>query len=104
MTTMRAQLLLTSMGASAALLLVAAAPGSAAAQDPAPQADPKIEACAVPGSRTLYKADQSGACAKAAHEKIAWNQAGLKGDKGDAGPAGEAGAKGDKGDQGVKGD
>jgi hypothetical protein len=101
---MRTQLMLRTSAVAVAVGLAGPAAVSGQEAAPAAQADPKIEACSVPGSRTLYKADQSGACAKAAHEKISWNQAGLKGDKGDPGPAGEAGPKGDKGDAGPAGE
>jgi collagen triple helix repeat protein len=111
--TMHAQLTLISRTASVvAVAAVLVVPATLSAQDAsaaAAAADAVIAACSVPGSRTLYKADASGACAKASHEKVSWNQVGPKGDagaagpQGAAGPAGEAGAKGDKGDAGAAG-
>jgi hypothetical protein len=97
---MRAQLISLSAGA-VAVAVGLAAPAVLSAQ--APQAEAKVEACSVPGSRTLYKADQSGACAKAGHEKISWNQNGQKGEKGDKGDQGDAGAAGAAGVAGAQG-
>jgi hypothetical protein len=61
---------LISLTAAAFTVAVGLAGPSTADAQALPAEEQKIVACAGPGSRSLHKPDQSGACAKAAHEKV----------------------------------